>query len=112
MVKYADDITISVLVKMNSDTALAEVMNVKNWIAINNMSLNMSKTWEMIVRGNTAKSLPPQLSGINRKEWLKLLGITFQADQGKWDLHIDSLLSRAGSRMYIPRVCKLILRIH
>ena len=47
-----------------------------------------------------------RMPGIERKEWLKLLRITFHEDPCNWDLHIDSLLSRAASRLYILRVCK------
>ena len=39
--KYADDITFTVLVRRNSDTALAEVKNLENWAAKNRMSLNL-----------------------------------------------------------------------
>lgn len=70
------------------------------------MSLNLSKTWEMLLRSRNTKLSPPTLPGIERKEWLKLLGITFHEDPCNWDLHIDSLLSRAASRPYILRVCK------
>ena len=66
----------------------------------------MSKTWEMLVCGKTTKPLPPLIIGIDRKKWLKLLGITFQDDLCCWDLHVDSLLSTASSRMYILRVCR------
>ena len=82
--KYVDDITISVPVRRNSDTALAEVKNLENWAAKNRMSLNVSKTWEMLLRSRT--TAPPPVPGIERKEWLKLLGITFH----DWDLHVDS----------------------
>ena len=44
--------------------------------------------------------------GIKRKSWLKLLGVTFQEDVTNWDIHIDNMLSKASSRMYILRVCK------
>jgi len=36
--KYADDITISVPVRRNSDTALAEVKNLESWAANNRIS--------------------------------------------------------------------------
>lgn len=104
--KYADDITISVPVRRNSDTALAEVKNLESWAANNRMSLNLSKTWEMLLRSRTTQPAPPPVPGIERKEWLKLLGITFHEDPCNWDLHVDSLLSRAASRLYILRVCK------
>ena len=106
IVKYADDITISVPVKRNSDTAPTEVKNLECWAANNRMSLNLSKTWEMLLRSRTSRPSPPPMSWIERKEWLKLLGITFHKDPCNWDLHIDSLLSRAASRLYVLRVCK------
>ena len=102
--KYADDITISVPVKRNSDTAPAEVENLESWAANNRMSL--SKTWEMLLRSRTTQPAPLPVPGIERKEWLKLLGIFFHEDPCNWDLQFDSLLSRAASRLYILRVCK------
>ena len=99
ILKYADDITISVPVRKNSHTALAEVKNFENWAANNRMSLNLSKTWEMLLRSRTTQSAPPPVPGIERKEWLKLLGITFHEDPCNWDLQVDSLLSRAASRL-------------
>ena len=49
---------------------------------------------------------PGPINGIKRKKWLKLLGVTFEDDVCCWELQVDDLLSRAGSRMYILRVCK------
>ena len=106
LVKYADDITISVPVRQSTDTATAEVEYMKKWADINEMSLNFTKTWEMCMHGKTTKLSPPELPGIKRKSWLKLLGVTFQEDVTNWDIHIDNMLSKASSRMYILRVCK------
>ncbi len=64
------------------------------------MTLNMSKTWEMVVRGRTTKPLPLQSDGIERKNWLKLLGMAFQDDPCCWDLQVDALLSKVASRMF------------
>lgn len=106
MVKYADDITISAPVKKGSDTAIAEVNNIERWAENNEMTLNLTKTWEMIIHGKTTMPTPPLLPEIKRKKWLKLLGITFQENPCTWDVHIDSMLSKASSRLYIIRVCK------
>ena len=67
LVKYADDITISVLVRQSTDTAAAEVENMKKWADINEMSLNFSKTREMCMHGKTTKLFSPELPGIKRK---------------------------------------------
>ena len=40
------------------------------------MSLNLPKTWEMVIHGNTSKTKSQPLQDIKRKESLKLLGIT------------------------------------
>jgi hypothetical protein len=41
------------------------------------MKLNFSKTWEMAVRGKTPFALDDCISGIERKDSLKLLGVIF-----------------------------------
>ena len=70
------------------------------------MSLNLSEKWEMLLNSRTTKSAPPPVPEIEQKEWLKLLGITFHEDSCNWDLHIDSLLSRAATHLYILTTCK------
>ena len=58
------------------------------------------------MHGRISKPLPPLVKGIERKSWLKLLGIIFQENLSDWDLHVDNLLRKASSRLYILRVCK------
>ena len=48
--KCADDFTTSVPVKRESDTELAKVKYLKSWATNNRMSLNLSKTWEMLLK--------------------------------------------------------------
>ena len=78
----------------------------KKWADINEMSLNFTNAWGMCMQGKATKLSPPELSGIKRKSWLKRFGITFQEDATNWDIHIDNMLSKASSRVYILRVCK------
>ena len=106
LVKFADDIAVSAPVKNGKDTALTEVTNIKDWANENRMIVNISKTWEMVLSKGVLKQLPPQIDGIKRKDWLKLLGVSFQDDPCGWDLHIDNVLSKASGRIYILRVCK------
>ena len=87
---YADDIAINVLLKGT----------VQSWAANTRKSLNLSKTREMLLHCITSKPAPPPLPGIERKDCLKLFGITFH-NPCVWDFHIDSLLSRAASPLYI-----------
>ena len=53
-----------------------------------------------------SKPLPPLVQEIERKSWLKLLGIIFQENPSDWNLYVDNLLRKANSRLYIFRVCK------
>ena len=48
--KCANDFTISVPVRRESDTELAKVKYLKSWATNNRMSLNLSKTWEMLLK--------------------------------------------------------------
>ena len=106
LVKFADDMTVSAPVKSNSDSATMEVRDIENWARRNRMDLNLSKTWETLLTGGISKPPPAPIEGIERKKWLKLLGVTFEDDVCCWDLHVDGLLSKSGSRMYILRVCR------
>lgn len=77
MIKYDDDITLSIAVKNNSqDPSETEVLNIQQWALENQMKLNMKKTWEMIVKGKTSRPLPEQVHSIERKSGLKILGLT------------------------------------
>ena len=71
------------------------------------MKLSLGKTWEMVIREKTRKPLPEAISDIQRKNKLKLLGVTCNEQQCKvWDTHFNHMLSKASSRLYILRVCK------
>jgi hypothetical protein len=106
LVKFADDTNLSVPVKANYDTSLAEVSNIQSWAQNNRMTLNMGKTKEMVVRGKTNKPVPPIAPAIERVPCLKLLGLIFQENPCNWDLYLENLLAKAGSRLYILRICK------
>ena len=43
---------------------------------------------------------------ITRKSWLKILDVTLQEKPGNWDMHFSETMSKAGTKMYILRVCK------
>ena len=107
LTKFADDLTLSAPVKISGDSAVEEVKNIKGWVNENRMTLNMSKTWEIVVRGRTKKLPPPQIDNIERKSWLNLLGMILQDDPCNLDMQVDNHLSKAASRMYILIVCRL-----
>jgi hypothetical protein len=45
--------------------------------------------------GDASEPPPAPIEGIERKKWLKLLGVTFEDEVCCWDLHVDGLLSKA-----------------
>ena len=106
LVKFADDMTLAVPAYDDSDTSRTEVDSIIEWSRVNRISLNMQKTWEMIVHGNIPGSLPNPMPSIERKTWFKILGITLQDNPCNWDIHMHELISKASCRMYIMRVCK------
>ena len=107
MVKFVDDITISIPVsKGSTDVTINEVDCMNHWAASNRMIVNLSKTWENVIHAKTTKPNPQLVPGIECKRWLKLLGIMFQENPCCWDVHVNKLIAKANSRLYILRVCK------
>ena len=60
LVRFADDMTLDVPGNENGDTSQAEVYSIQVWSENNRMSINMEKTYEMImiVRRNIPALLP------------------------------------------------------
>ena len=60
----------------------------------------------MIVRGITTVTLPDPIPSVERKTWLKFLGVTLQDNLCSWDLHFKEMLKKASGKIYIMRLCK------
>ncbi|CAB3984909.1 Hypothetical predicted protein, partial [Paramuricea clavata] len=120
--KFADDIAIIAPVYDYEDSAGDEVENMKLWSNENRMSLNMEKTYEMIVRGKVSTPLPDHIPSIKRKEWLKLLGVTMEAIPGKWDKHFEEMMKKlveefevwgeASYNKYVSQIDKFVNRAY
>ena len=108
LVYFAEDITVSLPIKANVgfDESETKVLSFIEWSENNCMKVNLTKTWELLLRGKTTRTPPESLETIGRKEKLKLLGVTFEQVPVNWDTHTDYLLSKASSRLYIMRICK------
>ena len=88
LVKYADDITVSIPVRVeDSKIAELEVNSIMKWAENNQMTLNLSETWEMLLKSRSPKVPPPPLATVERKTQLKLLSVTFEADPMNWDTY-------------------------
>ena len=70
------------------------------------MTINLTKTKEMVSVKLIERPLPTVTSDVKQEEFLKLLGVYFHSNPTNWDKQIDALLSKAGRRMHILRVCK------
>ena len=91
LVKFEDDITVSLPIEANVglDESETEVLSFIEWSENNCMKVNLTKTWELLLRGKTTRTPPESLEIIGRKEKLKLLGVTFEQVPVNWDTHID-----------------------
>ena len=70
------------------------------------MTINLTKTKEMVVKGKVEGPLPIVTFDIKQEEFLKLLGVYLHSNPTNWDKQIHSLIRKAGRRMHILRVCK------
>ena len=70
------------------------------------MTINLTKTKEMVVKGKVERALPTITFDINQEEFLRLLGVCLQSNPTNRDKQIDALISKAGRRIHILRVCK------
>ena len=106
LVKYADDITLSTYRATNYVCAPEEVDSIKKWATENIMFINLTKTKELVIRGRSTAPIPTPLPGIEQVDNIKLLGVTFHHSPNNWDSHFNTLLSKAGKRMDVLRICK------
>ena len=70
------------------------------------MTINLTKTKDMVVKGKVERPLPDVTFDVKQEEFLKLLGVYLHTNPTNWDKQIDALLSKAGRRMHIMLVCK------
>ncbi|KAF7655017.1 hypothetical protein LDENG_00062100, partial [Lucifuga dentata] len=106
--KYADDTTILGLITDNNETAYREEVKALNsWCQDNNLSLNVSKTKEMIVdyrRQQGGGHLPLYIGDaeVERVGSFKFLGVHITEDLS-WTLHTDTVTKKAHQRLYFLR---------
>ena len=96
MGKFTDDLTLSVLVKGIKDQAPQEVQNIPSWAWDNLMTITLTETKEMVVKGKVERPLPTVTFDIKQEEFFKLLGVYLHSNPTNWDKQIDALLSKQG----------------
>lgn len=96
LVKFADVLALSVLVKGTQDKTPQKVFWVQNNL----------ETDGMVVKGKVERPSPIVTFDIKDEVFRKLLGVYFHSNPTNWDKQIDAFLSKAGGRMHILRVCQ------
>ena len=100
--KYADD-TYLVVPASHSYTIPQELDSIKNWATINNLKLNVPKSYEMIVKrprlAADDPTIPPPATGLNRVTSLKVLGVVF-SDRLDFSEHFNEISCKAAKSMF------------
>jgi hypothetical protein len=108
--KFADD-TYLVVPSLNADTCDGELAHVHDWASANNLTLNQSKTLELLViapgiRGAATRLEPPPLiPGIERVKSLSVLGV-FINDRLSADDHVTRTISGCSKALYALKVLR------
>ena len=95
--KYADD-SYLIVGSNHDDTILAEIENVENWASCNNLSLNKSKSKEIIF-SRQANINPYSIQGIARSSEINILGITFSSHL-RITQHVNNVIEASMKLFY------------
>ena len=83
-----------------------EFNNVLKWAADNCMTVNFSRTKEIVFHRPSARySLPSLVTGIEQVVSAKLLGVTFSHNL-KFDEHVKNILTICNQRSYLLKCLK------
>ncbi len=105
IIKFADDTVVLGLVSNNDEAAyLHEVERLTSWCQDNCLSLNVSKTKELIVdfrKRQQRPYTPLMISGtpVERVSSFKYLGVNISEDM-TWTAHIQTQVKKARQRLY------------
>ncbi len=104
--KYADDASL-VVPASNSSTIATELANVADWSRINNQTLNITKSSELIIslRWTRGLVLPPPLPDIPRVNNLLLLGVTLD-NHLLFAPHVTKTLAQGSQSIHALKVLK------
>jgi len=105
MQKYADDITLLVP-SISTDSVQAELDHVSKWARENNLTLNLAKSFEVIIyRKGTRPDLPPLLPALTRVLSTKVLGVTIDQHLDL-HLHVDRMVSKGAQALFALKLLK------
>jgi hypothetical protein len=106
LVKFADDM--SLLVPENTDCDISlEFDAIKNWAVLNRLTINLSKTKELVFRRPRPSKFisPPCLTGIERVVLAKFLDV-YLKDNLSFSKHISFIVTQCSQRMFLLRALR------
>lgn len=106
VIKYADDVTISIpLYKDNDNAQVFEIHNrISEWSSNVGLPLNLTKSQTMILpRVRDCHGI--SIQGVRRVDELTVLGVTFDT-RCSWSAHVDNIATRASRRLFPLRILK------
>ena len=108
IVKYADD-TYLIVPEANSRYSNEGLNNIQTWATRNNLTLNYSKSKEIVfcasVSRRSSEQLPPLCQNVERVDKMTVLGITINVRLTATD-HVSGLLSSCSSLLYMLRILR------
>lgn len=110
IVKFADDTTVVGLISDGDETAYrGEVQRLTTWCSVNNLTLNTTKTKEIIVDFRRKKSDHPPLyingECVERVHDFRFLGVQI-SDDLSWTSNILAVIKKAQQRLHFLRVLR------
>ena len=107
MVKFADDVTLSIPIFHSTNSVHTEILNVQTWSSTVGLHLNYSKCKYLFVP-STSHATFVNIPKFSLCQNIKLLGIHFTNDL-RWDFHFSYIRTVAIRRLYALRTLKPIL---
>ncbi|XP_029938457.1 NACHT, LRR and PYD domains-containing protein 3-like [Salarias fasciatus] len=110
IIKFADDTTVVGLITRGDESAYRdEVLKLAEWCSANNLSLNTTKSKEVIVDFRKRRSDPPPLfihgDPVERVHTFTFLG-TVITDNLSWSANTSAVFKRAQQRLHFLRVLR------
>ena len=109
-IKYADDTTVVGLISGGDESAYRDdVRRLSEWCSVNNLTLNTTKTKELILdfRKNSADPAPLFLNGdcVERVHSFRFLGVHI-SDDLSWTTNTTAVVRKAQQRLHFLRVLR------
>ena len=105
MIKFADD-TYLVIPSSNRNSLQLELDSLSEWAKLSNLSLNLKKSYELIIHNNYNKITPPSLHpSLQRTSSLTILGGSF-TETLNITPHIDNIITKCYQTFHAPKIFK------